>query len=286
MNAFRSKQLAALELTSTLEAKREQSLAKNATTTTTTTTNRPAISSSTADIFSEMTNSVQKRSKKAADNLLPIVKSVIDYLSSERREHTRDEILDKVKVAEKTQDKLFTNLRDNVKIVYNPLGASGKGTYAYKIQFGKVKSIEDMISTLKEDKYKLKGIDINDLKDAYKGSVEDLNQLQKERKVMIIKNTDTKSDVVFYLEPTNAPILSDSVKNLWTSLAGSMPRADDMDADLEKMGLKPFKSIKWAQDDENLKRKREMEEEENSKKKKRQRKNAKKTNTHLDDADM
>jgi len=198
-----------------------------------------------------------------------------------------------VKLDLKTQTKLFKELKDNLKVDYEPgpTKVSGKSIdtaaqFCFKAVHQIVKKKEDILTLLRSPDYIISGVPSSELRESYKTVDEDITELTKEKLIRVIPNQEKKCDILYYNDPVLDMIIDPKLKDLWRNpkVKNQMPpRIDDIGRFLQKFGEKETETIVWPEDEHKRNQQAKSEEMARNNKQRKQRKmNADKmTNKHL-----
>lgn len=251
----------------------------------------------------DSSGAARRMSKKEENMVIGLnQKKLVDHLRDTRITLTTDELHTMLEsdeflgdeyednVRRSLVDRLMVQLQQNPKVMYNRLGAQGKGTYSYKAKYD-IRNIGDMRKLLIVEENRLSGLDRDELKDSYSGAEHDLEAMLRDGEIYIIPSKERKKgENVFYAEPQYRITLDTRLRDMWH---GDMKQVvhdlikrghEELEEEMRRCGLKPLQTIEWATDAE---RKRKLLEEEAGEDgtKKRRRKNTrfKITNVHLGD---
>lgn len=237
--------------------------------------------------FSLEEHALQKQDRQ--EHLGQLTQFLISHMQANRQEFSEDELAkvlveSKKKCNEKTKRQLFENLKTSKKIKFSSLARGGKGTFTYQSTFV-AKTIHDILSQLQQyPDYRITGIEVSVLNDAYENAKEDIAELMKDRnKVLIVHNDSSKTDVLYPNDPNCNIKVDNHLKDLWRSI--EVPQ--DVATKLEKSGIGVFKTFEWEADKE--KRILEEKKEQGMAKKKRTGKRssrAPKSNEHVQEIDF
>jgi transcription initiation factor TFIIE subunit beta len=151
---------------------------------------------------------------------------VIKYLNEVERPVTIDEIHAATAHDIKGNPELLEELKANAKIHYED------GWFSYKPMYD-AKNIHDLLDLFNKNP---NGIDIADLKDAYKTVEQDIKKLLEQRDIVAIRNEDTKSDILYpNLDPRYRITISDEFKKLWREIR--IPDDIDLEREMKEAGL-------------------------------------------------
>eukprot|EP01098_Paradermamoeba_levis_P006946 TRINITY_DN2883_c0_g1_i3.p1 TRINITY_DN2883_c0_g1~~TRINITY_DN2883_c0_g1_i3.p1 ORF type:complete len:158 (-),score=49.54 TRINITY_DN2883_c0_g1_i3:242-715(-) len=134
-----------------------------------------------------------------------------------------------------------------------------------------LRSSEDILTLLSNNP---NGIDVTELKDSYKNVEADVKSLVASKRIILMKNSDTKTDVIYFNEPkySSLPEVSNEFKELWKTI---QIRSE---ADLEEAMKR--EALKMTVREEDPRYKKQTEDQKKATQK-RKRKNVKVTNDHL-----
>lgn len=191
---------------------------------------------------------------------------------------TAEQIEEKLEINIDCVDELREDLQANpmVEIVAGP-----PLSFKYKPRH-KLRNREDLEELLLEQGF----WEEEELKDSYKGVLEDIQALKDMNRVICVTNTATKQTILFPRKMDPSLQLSKVLCNLWHKEV-KVPKSA---ADLRLRMAQDFhlKSLGEKVEEEERKRKRgeELEEEENKKKRKRRNGNVKIHNIHVEGVDF
>lgn len=121
-------------------------------------------------------------------------------------------------------------LQDNPKISIDD--SVGSLRFSYKSMYD-VHTADDLYDLLEQNP---NGIDKNDLADTYPSIESDLKHLAEQKKLLKVKNTERKSDILYPNCPGLLLDISSEFKELWKGVKVGDP--DDVQKELVKVGLK------------------------------------------------
>lgn len=211
------------------------------------------------------------------------IKTVLDYLKMVRQEVPMHLLLKEAKIAlpPKEQENLLNMLKINPKIRFDPDGANGKGTFAYRSLY-QVNNLSEIMNLLSRPEYQ-DGIQEVDLLDSYNGVEQDLITLKESGRVYVISNKDKKTDVLYYNNPEYQITMDDRLKKIWHELRDALPPPEELEKEMEKAGLTKLQTVEWSSDTLLAKRKQKEMEAKAAKNKPRKKRKIKLTNEHLNE---
>jgi transcription initiation factor TFIIE subunit beta len=192
---------------------------------------------------------------------------IIDCLKQEPVPITNNDIIRKTTIDIISSPELFDAVKNNDRILYNPTTE----TFEYKPNY-KIRTKEDLLDLLRRHRGVL-GMEVKELKQSYTRVTELIDELDKEKRILCMRNKDGTPKVVYYNDPSFQISISDEFKVYWNDV--KLPMDMDLEPELRKAGLQPmqvqFKKIKSGND---------------SKGKKKRKSRFKMTNTHLEGVDL
>eukprot|EP00850_Spirogloea_muscicola_P016948 SM000141S00892 [mRNA] locus=s141:204503:205909:+ [translate_table: standard] len=169
------------------------------------------------------------------------MKKVIDLLLLERKAFTTQEIYSTLYVDIDKNEELQDNLKSNVKVAFDGTRYSYKASsWPQKILAPLAKhELENKEQLLKLIRQILDGTPIADIKDAYPGVLNDVQELKAAGQIWAITNTDNNEEVVYPNDPKLMGFkVEDDLKQLLRSI--EHPREFvDVERELIKAGIKP-----------------------------------------------
>ncbi|RZC67381.1 hypothetical protein C5167_011065 [Papaver somniferum] len=192
------------------------------------TTSSPIAAKFPTTKFSENTQKYQlihsiKNSEPGAQ-----VKRVIDLLRETRKDFTAEQIEDACYVDAIKNKVVFNSLTHNVKVKYD-----GK-RFSYKPKHD-INNKTELLQLIRKNP---EGIAINELKDAYRLVMEDLQALKASGVVWWLSNSDCREDVAYPNDPRINIKVDDELKQLFR--AEELPRdMIDIERYLRGNGMKP-----------------------------------------------
>jgi transcription initiation factor TFIIE subunit beta len=192
---------------------------------------------------------------------------IIDCLKQEPIPITNNDIIRKTTIDIMASPELFEAVKKNDRILYNEQNQ----TFEFKPTY-KIRTREDLLDLLRRNRGVM-GMEVKELKQSYTRVTEIIDELDKERLILCIRNKDGTPKVVYYFDQTYQISISDEFKRYWDDV--KLPMDMDLEPELRKGGLKPMqvelKKVKSAND---------------SKSKKKRKSRFKMTNTHLEGVDL
>ncbi|GJQ13598.1 hypothetical protein GpartN1_g5389.t1 [Galdieria partita] len=158
-----------------------------------------------------------------------VLLSILQYLQSELRPVSPQELKDKLHIDVEADPELKENLKTNPRILIEP-----DGRLRWKSKYF-LRNKEDLLAVIQRNPV---GIDKKDLLDAYKGVEEDLENLLHSQppQVFCIRNNFYKQEFIFPAEPKWFYPVSDDVRQLWYEIR--VPDPVDVHRHLMSRGLK------------------------------------------------
>lgn len=215
---------------------------------------QPAATTTGNDVRTNVTYAVQHLQTKG----VPLTFSeIIDYLSLPNQEDP-----------ESAKRTIQIILKNNPKVLYDPSGANGKGTYAYK-PIHNVSSADELLALLQRQQTAA-GISVKELKDGWPDAVEVINELALEGQVLVLRH---KKDDVPRMVWSNDRTLNHEVDNEFKTLWANIKLPDTSVELREKLvgyGITPTSQVKVP-----------VISKEQGRKKRPARRGGKTTNTHM-----
>ncbi|EFC35627.1 predicted protein, partial [Naegleria gruberi] len=210
-----------------------------------------------------------------------------------------DEEEEKEKTGVKFEDSLAAHLDDRIKkAIYLKLMQNHKvdyqgpttknidenATFCFKAIHQSIKEKKHVLELLQNPEFVISGIPVSELAESYKGVLNDIEELKKEKAVISIPNQDKKCDILYFNDVSvDMPIVDVKLRDLWRGTRERRIPASDLPSLLQKVGLPAIQTVEWPEDEHRKKKEAEREENAKNTKTKRTRKmNVKKmTNKHL-----
>jgi transcription initiation factor TFIIE subunit beta len=159
-------------------------------------------------------------------------------------------------------------LKEHEKVEYDPTGFNGKGSFSFR-PIHNIRSGEQLLGYL-QSQTTAQGLSVRELRDGWPGAEDAIMELEKEGKLLVIKNNkDQRARFVWLNDPTLRVTMDKEFKDIWDSIR--LPEAGALADELERAGLVPTNKSRG------VKVKSTMKE----KPKKRPRKTGKTTNVHM-----
>lgn len=158
-----------------------------------------------------------------------VLLSILQYLQSELRPVSPEELKEKLQVDVEAYPELKENLKTNPRILIEP-----DGRLRWKSKYF-LRNKTDLLAVIQRSPT---GIDKKDLLDAYKGVEEDLENLLHSQppQVLNIRNNFYKQEFLFPAEPKLWYPVSEDVRQLWSEIR--VPDPVDVHRHLVSKGLK------------------------------------------------
>ncbi|KAI5284671.1 hypothetical protein KEM52_002800, partial [Ascosphaera acerosa] len=159
-------------------------------------------------------------------------------------------------------------LQTHPKITYDPHGAGGEGTLAFKPPHN-IRSADDLLAALHKQPTG-NGLSVAALREGWPDAVTEINRLEKEGRLLVTRNK--KEDfpkMVWPNDPTLIAYFDPEFKAIWEKV--KIPDAETVVEELEKAGITPTNKSKVVKAKPTMERK----------KTKRTRRGGKVTNTHM-----
>ncbi|KAL6049511.1 transcription factor TFIIE beta subunit, TFIIEB, Tfa2 [Balamuthia mandrillaris] len=190
---------------------------------------------------------------------------VITFLKDADRAVTEEEIAANTGLQISAYPDLLNSLKNNPKVGVVDKWFSYKPTYD-------VTNKEELLDLIMKTP---DGIDSAELKDSYKNVVKDTKELQEEGKILVVYNSEAKTNILYPNEPHLRFEVFPEFKEMWKEV--KVPDQVDLERSLNEAGLK------LLPEDDELKSEKYKQPKEKKKRKKRK---VKITNTHVVEIDL
>jgi len=174
------------------------------------------------------TMSISHMSQTKAKPTLRIVFDIVTYLKKEEKPLSKDEI--SISTGHEITPEVDEQLRQNprIKVISDSVSDI---LYCFK-PIHEVKNREELCQLVLAQP---NGIPLSDLRDSYKEVEKDAKKLAEERKVVILRNQETKDDVIYPVDPGyNVSIFPDFI-TLWKGI--KIPDAIDLEREMREAGI-------------------------------------------------
>lgn len=159
-------------------------------------------------------------------------------------------------------------LQSHEKIVYDPKGANGEGTFSFRPPHN-VRNAEQLLQKL-QSQPTAQGMNVRELREGWPNVVEAINSLEKEGKLLVTRNKkDNHPRMVWTNDPSLNQHFDSEFRSIWEKIR--VPDHQTITEELEKAGITPTSKSKV------VKQRPKME----NKKVKKARRSGKTTNTHM-----
>jgi len=145
------------------------------------------------------------KAPEKARSVLALNHDVVKYLRELEKEVSAEQIKAALNIDVLGNEPLMEQLRQNPKISFED------GVFSYKSKYP-VRSREEVLALVRKNP---DGIEMRDLIDSYKGVDADVKALALDRQIYLIRNNDTKSEVLFPIDASYALEVSPEFKELW-----------------------------------------------------------------------
>jgi transcription initiation factor TFIIE subunit beta len=192
---------------------------------------------------------------------------IIDCLKQEPVPISNNDVIRKTTIDIMSSPELFEAVKKNDRILYN----EQTQTFEFKPNY-KIRTREDLLDLLRRHRG-VTGMEVKELKQSYTRVTELIEELDKEKLILCMRNKDGSAKVVYYNDPSFRISISDEFKKYWNDV--KLPLDMDLEPELKKAGLAPMqvelKKVKAGGVDG---------------KKKKRKSRFKMTNTHLEGVDL
>jgi len=172
----------------------------------------------------------EKKSKNELSTTGRYLFTVIEFLREADQAVTAEDIYNQTQINIRDNEELLTAIQNNPKVVI-----TDQKWFSYKPTFDVTTKSEVLQLINSTDK----GIDSNDLKDAYKTVMEDIFALRDSGKIRTILNQDTKALILFPQTESHLRVnLFPEFKEMWKKI--TIPDAVDLEKELRKAGFTPI----------------------------------------------
>eukprot|EP01112_Ceratiomyxa_fruticulosa_P004603 TRINITY_DN1513_c0_g1_i1.p1 TRINITY_DN1513_c0_g1~~TRINITY_DN1513_c0_g1_i1.p1 ORF type:complete len:291 (-),score=85.77 TRINITY_DN1513_c0_g1_i1:231-1103(-) len=233
--------------------------ASTTTTTTTKTQSKPpsngkakASSSSTAS-SSKKSVSVQHMTNVKSKTGQRVIFDILNFLQKEDKPLSKGDISLSTnhEITTEVEETLSTNPKINV--LYNE---NGEKMYSFKPAY-EIKNKENLVELLSTQ---FTGLPLIELKDSYKDVEKDARKLAEEKRIYLIKNPETKTEVLFPIDPQYQITILPEFVELWKEI--KIPDAVDLEATMNEAGISmmeaPVKAVRKLPSKEKEKKKRRL----------------------------
>lgn len=154
------------------------------------------------------------------------------------------------------------------KVQYDPRGANGEGTFAFRPPHN-IRSAEQLLQKLQAQSTGA-GMSVRELREGWPNVEETINKLEKEGKLLVTRNKkDDHAKMVWANDPSLIQEFDEEFKHIWEKIR--VPDAQTVKEELEKAGITPTNKNKV------VKARPKVE----NRKVKKPRRSGKTTNTHM-----
>jgi len=191
-----------------------------------------ASSNNTRTSIANISTTVKKKpNQRLVYNVVNYLK--IHYLNTaelDGKHVTAEELLRQTGADALNNRALFDSLQCNPKIGIDDSVHPYRFYYKPKYDVRTIDELSDLLAKSPD------GIEITDLHDCYKGVTEDIRKLGADKRIFIIKNTETNRDVVYPNDPhLSVEVFPDFVR-AWQRVA--VPDESDLQLEMVRLGLK------------------------------------------------
>ncbi|KAJ5086977.1 transcription initiation factor TFIIE [Penicillium alfredii] len=215
---------------------------------------QPANTGTGKDIMTQVLFAIEHMKNKA----IPLkFADIVSYLSLQHRANDQGYI-----------QALRSILRMHEKVMYDPSGANGEGTFSFRPPHN-IRSPEQLLQKL-QSQSTAAGMSVRELREGWPNVEENINQLEKEGKLLVTRNKkDDHAKMVWANDPSLIEHFDGEFKHIWDKI--KIPDSQTVKEELERAGITPTNKNKV------VKPRPKME----NKKVKKPRRSGKTTNTHM-----
>lgn len=182
---------------------------------------------------------------------------IVSYLSLQQRANDQGYI-----------QALLSILKVHEKVLYDPKGANGEGTFAFRPPHD-VRSPEQLLQKLQAQSTGA-GMSVRDLREGWPNVEDAINNLEQEGKLLVTRNKkDNHAKMVWINDPSLFQHFDDEFRNIWEKI--KIPDQQAVKEELEKAGITPTSKNKVVKPRPKVEHK----------KVKKPRRSGKTTNTHM-----
>jgi transcription initiation factor TFIIE subunit beta len=164
-------------------------------------------------------------------------------------------------------DALRRILQSHEKVEYEPSGANSEGSFRFRPPHN-IRSAEQLLAKLQAQPT-AQGMNVRELREGWSGSVDAINQLEKEGKILVTRNKkDDHPKMVWANDPSLIQNFDSEFRQIWEKIR--IPDNNTVAEELEKAGITPTSKHKII-----------AAPKVEKKKVKKQRRSGKTTNVHM-----
>ena len=136
----------------------------------------------------------------------------------------------------KTKGVIKVILEQHEKVVFDPRGFGGRGTYAWRPPLA-IRSDDQLLAHL-QAQTTARGVLVKDLLEGWAGAGPAIRRLENEKKLLVVRNKkDDQARMVWADDPSLAQVIEPEFRELWHKI--KLPDAEQLQDDLRKADLLP-----------------------------------------------